>query len=124
MVLAVVDDIFFRSKIRTTAKGTGADVTFARSDAEVLEQARSARPSLIILDLNGQKVDPIAVLGALKQDPVTASVPTLGFVSHVQTNLIDAARAAGCDTVMARSAFAANLADILAGGAGATTRIS
>jgi CheY-like chemotaxis protein len=116
MILAVVDDIFFRSKIRTTAKGTGADVTFARSDAEVLEQARSARPSLIILDLNGQKVDPIAVLGALKQDPATASVPTLGFVSHVQTNLIDAARAAGCDTVMARSAFAANLADILTGG--------
>jgi CheY-like chemotaxis protein len=116
MVLAVVDDLFFRSKIRTVAKGTGADVLFAQSDSAVLEQARSAGPSLIILDLNGQKVDPMATLAALKQDPATASIPTLGFVSHVQTGVIEAARAAGCDTVMPRSAFAANLAEILAGG--------
>ena len=38
---------------------------------------------------------------------------TLGFVSHVQTDLIQAARAAGIDEVMARSAFATGLADIL-----------
>jgi hypothetical protein len=40
-------------------------------------------------------------------------VRTLGFVSHVHTALIEAARAAGIDDVMARSAFAGNLAEIL-----------
>ena len=39
--------------------------------------------------------------------------PTLGFVSHVHTDLISAARQAGADDVLARSAFAGNLADIL-----------
>ena len=38
------------------------------------------------------------------------------FVSHVDTAVIQAARAAGADQVMPRSAFAANLAAVLAGG--------
>ena len=54
---------------------------------------------------------------ALKADPETQHVKLLGFVSHVQTDTINAARAAGIDDVMARSAFAANLAEILRGGA-------
>ena len=51
----------------------------------------------------------------MKRDPALASIRTLGFVSHVHTDLIDAARGAGIDEVMARSAFAGQLADILRG---------
>jgi hypothetical protein len=39
--------------------------------------------------------------------------PSMGFVSHVDAARIQAARAAGADDVMARSAFAGQLADIL-----------
>jgi CheY-like chemotaxis protein len=113
MILAAVDDLFFRSKISTTAKQLGVTMKFARSGADVLEQARSDRPSLIILDLNSQAVDPLATVAALRADAVLAAVPTLGFVSHVQTDLIEQARAAGVTEVMARSAFAANLEQIL-----------
>jgi len=37
----------------------------------------------------------------------------LGFLSHVQVDLQRAAIAAGCDEVMPRSAFSANLNQIL-----------
>jgi len=40
----------------------------------------------------------------------------VGFVSHVQTETIAAARAAGIDEVMARSAFVARLATLLENG--------
>jgi len=49
----------------------------------------------------------------MRGDPALASIPTVGFVSHVQTDLIDAARQAGVGEVMARSAFTARLAEIL-----------
>ena len=49
----------------------------------------------------------------MKQDPALASIRTVGFASHVQVDVISAARAAGVDDVMARSAFTQNLADIL-----------
>ena len=113
MILAAVDDLIFASKISTAAKQLGVNVVFARSSDEVLHQARSARPRLAIFDLNSHRTDPLATIAALKADPALAAVRTLGFVSHVQTDLIDAARRAGVDEVLARSAFSARLGEIL-----------
>jgi hypothetical protein len=42
-------------------------------------------------------------------------VKTVGFLSHVQKDLAVAAREAGCDRVVARSAFTKDLPQILAG---------
>ena len=45
---------------------------------------------------------------------LVAVLLTIGFASHVHAQLIDAARKAGADQVLARSQFAGNLAEILA----------
>jgi len=71
---------------------------------------------LIIFDLNCTKADPINTLSALDADPELSGIRTIGFVSHVDGSTIQAARRAGCDEVMARSAFAGNLAEILTQG--------
>jgi DNA-binding NarL/FixJ family response regulator len=113
MILAAVDDLLFSSKIRTTAKLAGVDLIFARTPHEIISQARALKPALVIFDLNSAKADPINTVSALRSDPDLRSLPTMGFVSHVDTPLILAAREAGMDEVMARSAFAANLAKIL-----------
>lgn len=113
MILVAVDDLLFSSKIRTTAKQAGVDITFARTPAEILDQARALKPSLVIFDLNSTKAEPITTVATLKADGGLAAIPTLGFVSHVHTDVIEAARHAGIDTVMARSAFAGQLAEIL-----------
>jgi CheY-like chemotaxis protein len=113
MILVAVDDLLFSSKIRATAKLVGVPLTFARTPEEVLTQARTLRPSLVIFDLDSQKVRPIEALALLKGDPELGSVPTLGFVSHVHAERIAEARAAGMEEVLARSAFAGRLSKIL-----------
>ena len=113
MVLVAVDDLLFSSKIRTVAKQAGVDVTFARTSADILDRARADHPSLIIFDLNSGKTEPVETIAALKADASLANIPTLGFASHVHSDLINAARQAGADQVLARSAFAGNLAGIL-----------
>lgn len=110
-----MDDLLFSSKIRTTAKLAGVELVFARTPEEILRQARTLKPRLVIFDLNSPKIDPINTVEALRQDPALASLPTMGFVSHVDSRTIVAARQAGVDEVMARSAFAANLEKILTG---------
>ena len=115
MVLVAVDDLLFSSKIRATAKQAGVEVTFARSPEEIVSQARAIKPALAIFDLNSGKTDPVNTISALKADPELASIRTLGFASHVHTELIAAARKAGADQVLPRSAFAGNLAEILLG---------
>jgi hypothetical protein len=49
----------------------------------------------------------------MKQDPELSAIRTLGFVSHVDAARIQAARSVGTDEVLARSAFATGLAEIL-----------
>lgn len=116
MIVAAVEDLLFSSKIRSVAKQIGVDLAFARTPDEILQKARETQPSLLIVDLNSAKADPIATISALKADASTAGVRVLGFASHVHVDLIDAARRAGAEEVIPRSAFAARLPEILSGG--------
>jgi PleD family two-component response regulator len=112
-IIAVTDDLFFASKIRGTGEQAGAKVTFARSVEGLLEIARRDSISLIIVDLHTQKMDPIALAASLKGDEQLRSIPLIGFFSHVQVELQQAATSADYDRVMPRSAFVNRLVEIL-----------
>ena len=112
MIVCALDDLMFSVKITTAARALGVDVCFERS-ANVVETVRARQPSLVIFDLNATRLAPMAAIAAIKADPTLAATRTLGFVSHVDTATIDAARAAGIDQVLARSAFADRLREIL-----------
>ncbi len=116
MILAVVDDLMFTSKIRSAATHLGVPLAFARSAEAALAEMRKSAPTLVIFDLNSPRTNPIAIVAAMKAEPALASIPTLGFVSHVDTGTIEAARQAGMDEVLARSAFTAQLGEILGRG--------
>lgn len=106
----------FTSKIKSAATQLGVQVTFARSSAGALTEMRGQAPAIVIFDLNSTRTDPMGTVAAMKADPALAAIPTVGFVSHVQTELIDAARQAGIGEVMARSAFTQRLPEILSRG--------
>ncbi|SRR6266480_3354131 len=115
-VIAIVDDLFFASKIRGTAEQLSVSVSFLRN-AESLNQAvLRDRPSLIICDLHSQRIDLIELARKLKADEQLRSIPLLGFFSHVQTDLQRQALDAGFDRVMPRSAFTRDLPAILSSG--------
>jgi CheY-like chemotaxis protein len=113
MIVCVVDDLIFSIKISTAAKHLGAELYFERSQDRVLTTIRDKRPSLVIFDLNSAKLRPIEAIAAMKADPALRAIPALGYVSHVDSATIEAARTAGIDRVLARSAFADQLGEIL-----------
>ena len=113
MILAVLDDLMFSSKIKTAATHLGVPLTFARSSAAALAEMRKSAPSLVIFDLNNPRTDPLGTVAAMHADPALSGIPTIGYVSHVDTDAINAARQAGVTEVLPRSAFTAQLADIL-----------
>jgi CheY-like chemotaxis protein len=115
-VLAAVEDLLFRSKISETAETLGIEAGFPRSPKKLLETLRESPPDLLVLDLNSARFEPLELLRRVKSDEITHQIPTVGFLSHVQRDLAVAAREAGCDRVMARSAFTRDLPGILAEG--------
>jgi len=114
-VLAAVEDLLFRSKISETASQLGVEASFPRNPRKLLDAVHESPPDLLILDLNSARFEPLSLLQAVKSEKVTEGVKTVGFLSHVQKDLAVAAREAGCDRVVARSAFTKDLPQILAG---------
>lgn len=111
-VLAVLDDLFFTVKINEAAKRAGLAITFVKSEKDALEQAAS-HPTVVIIDLNCTCLDPLHLIRALKGDPVLSKIDVIGYVSHVQGELKQQAQEAGCNMVLARSAFSQNLPQIV-----------
>ena len=115
MILAVLDDLMFSSKIRTAAAHLNQPLVFARSEASALAELKKGGTTLVVLDLNNPRTNPMGIVTAMKADPALADVRTVAYASHVEADLMATARAAGVDAVLPRSAFSAGLADILAG---------
>lgn len=114
-VIAVVDDLFFASRIRGTAEHLDVTVSFPRRADALIEAALRDQPALIICDLHATLIDPMELAKLLKADDRLRSIPLLGFFSHVQTELQHQAEQAGFDRVIPRSAFANHLPAILSG---------
>jgi len=112
-IWAIVDDMFFASKIRGTAEALSIGISFPRTMEVIREKLRNEKPDLVIIDLHNQRVDPLNVVKELKAHQQTITV--MGFFSHVETELQRNALAAGFDTVIPRSVFARDLAEILKG---------
>jgi PleD family two-component response regulator len=111
-ILAVVEDLFFTVKINDAAKRAGMDVEFVKSEKDLLDKLKE-RADLVILDLNANSVQPLDLISKMKGNPEFKPISLIGFVSHVQGELKQKAHEAGCDMVLARSAFSQNLPQIL-----------
>ena len=107
-VLAVVNDLFFSVKISEAAKRAGLALEFVKDSGEVIEKAKG-KPSLIVFDLNFEAVDPLKLIATLKSSAETKGVSLIGYLSHLQSELKVQAQDAGCNMVLARSAFTQNM---------------
>jgi CheY-like chemotaxis protein len=112
MVLVAVEDLIFLSKVQETARAVGVTIETV-SPAHIAERAARGDVAAVILDLNHRSGAAVETVRALKSQPATRHIPVLGFLSHVQTDLAAAAREAGCEHVMARSAFSVQLPQLL-----------
>jgi CheY-like chemotaxis protein len=110
--LLLSDDLIFISRVAGTASAQGLNLKSARSAAALVTLARQQRPRCVIVDL----ANPGLILPALLQElaEVCAPLPrVVAYGSHVDTETLRAARAAGCDPVWPRSKFVEDLATVL-----------
>jgi len=109
-VVALVDDLFFQAKLVETARKLGVVLKTVSTGAALVEFLEAARPRLVVVDLNARQ----GAMEAVKRLQSSGNpVPVIGFLSHVQAELAERARAGGCSQVMPRSSFTANLSEIL-----------
>jgi len=111
-ILAVVEDLFFVVKISDSAKRAGLACEFLKSADLVLEKTQAEAPLMVIVDLNSNAVNAVDLITRLRAVESLKGLSIVAFVSHVQGELKQQAQDAGA-MVLARSAFSANLPDLL-----------
>lgn len=111
-VLALTD-LLFGARIRAAAQTGNVDVIILRTPAALVAAAVERAPRRILIDLDARGHDPVDVIRSLKDDARTSEVDVVAFVSHVREDAIRAARDAGADRVLARSAFVRQLPDLV-----------
>lgn len=109
MVLYVVRDLLFVSKLREAAESVGVEVQPVRDVEAFPGVAREVR--LVVLDLGLPQS--LRALELLAADPDAARVPTVGFVGHERTDVMETAKALGCGRVLAKGEFASKLRSLL-----------
>jgi len=111
-LLLLIEDLIFVAKVRETAKALGIELAAGNTRLSGADVA-TVQPQAILIDLNPSQPAILEWIRALKTDPTTREIPMVAFASHVQSELIARARAAGCDRVLARSAFSQQLPALL-----------
>jgi DNA-binding NarL/FixJ family response regulator len=111
-IVALVNDLFFQTKIAETAKQLGVGLCTCSTAEALLSEIENDPPKLVVVDLQGPN-DPIGAIARLKARG--SNIPLIGFLSHGEVDLAERARAAGCSEVMPRSKFTRDLATILGG---------
>lgn len=111
-VVALVDDLMFLSRIREAAKGRRVTVRAVRTVADLVDACRAGARTVIV-DLDTPRLPVMEAVAAIAADPALAAVHVIGFYSHVETERAREARAAGCRTVLPRSAFVGQLGELL-----------
>jgi DNA-binding NarL/FixJ family response regulator len=113
VVLSAVEDMFFSARIEAVARLVEVNLIQVINAQQLQNRLESLMPGLVILDLNSRTCLPLDAVRRIRADARFAHTRVIGFLSHVQRDLGSEARKAGCDQVMPRSAFSANLQQIL-----------
>lgn len=96
------DDLMFTSRITATARALKLEMTTFRDSATLLTSAQQTAPACVLVDLHNPGLDALAFVQSLRSQ----GNPTIvAFGSHVDSEALKAAQAAGCDLVLPRSKF-------------------
>ena len=85
-ILAVDDDIDILELIQMSLTAEGFDVITANDGMSGLEKAKAYSPDLILLDLMMPVMDGFEVIGKLKADDQTRTIPVIMLTARAQTH--------------------------------------
>jgi DNA-binding NarL/FixJ family response regulator len=113
-VVLFSSDLMVQSRVAGAAQRMGAALTQVGTTGELRSATESGQAAVVIVDLSMPSVMPNTIVEAC--DSSRGGRPTIvAFGPHVHESLLAAARAAGCDQVISRGQFFAQLEAILRG---------
>jgi CheY-like chemotaxis protein len=115
VVLALVDDLFFLSRVRETAQQVAVPLTICRTIDAFRAQMAATPPELVLVDMNIRSGDALTLVRELRAQPALADLPIVAWIFDAQEERMADAERAGCSRVLSRGQFTRALPEILRG---------
>ena len=112
--IAIVSDMIFATRITATAAKVGAKCTIVTYPGALQDALKSHEPGTVLVDMNCDGISSEEAIRTVKSHCPNARVVAL--FSHVHTELMEQARAAGADDAWPRSVFVQRLPQLLKAG--------
>lgn len=109
-ILAAIHDLMFSSKVQAAAQGR--PITWLKRGTRVADEVAREKPDVLLIDLASPQLDAVNAIREIKKE---GGPTVIGYVDHTREDLIEAARAAGCDQVLSKGEFARRLPELLSG---------
>lgn len=88
MILVIEDEVFIRENLIELLEIEGFEALGAENGMVGVQLAKEHRPNLILCDVMMPELDGYGVLNALREDPVTATIPFMFLTASAdRTNL-------------------------------------
>ncbi len=136
LIIGFVGELMAQTRIEHAAQAAGFAVAWIESQAQLapgvpehptpqgaeplqgpgyhlLEELTARQPALLIFDLNNASVPWREWIGMLRSVAATRRIPLICYGSHVEVESFQAAKKAGAQAVLARSAFFGDLSGVL-----------
>ena len=113
MVLVVISDLLFRSRIDDVARRLNVPLRVAKSVEQLERHLANGAPAMAIVDLEIETMDPAETVTRIRNAAGGADTRLIAFAGHTNLDAIRAGRAAGAGVVLARSAFVTQLPALL-----------
>jgi hypothetical protein len=112
-VLAYIPDLLFGSRAQAALVAAGHEVVLVADANGVRERLNGS--DVLVVDLTDEAAPRVGLIRSLSAEGLLEGVATLGFYSHVEAEVRDAAESAGFDLVIPRSRMAREGAPLVAG---------
>ena len=110
-VLGITSDLFLQSRITELSKSLGATAKLVTTEEDLLRQANSNHPNLVILDLTASEYDPFSCAQKLKT--MTAPPKIIAMFPHIRSDLKLKAEKVMIDYIVPNSSFLKTLKSLL-----------
>lgn len=104
-LLIITGDLVLPSRLQLAARGAGTECMTALSAAKGIELVGGQSCQTVCVDLSAPGVKIATLVTELRAAAGERPLRIIAFASHVHTELLAAAVAAGCDRVCSRGEF-------------------
>ncbi len=114
IILGLVSDLFFATKIAQAAKHCHVLVHNFDKAQPLLKHLKEKHPHVVILDWDGCEAEAFKVLQALRAEDALKGIATVGYLSlPAKADLKQDAEHAGCHRVYSKTEFLKNLENLV-----------